>query len=428
MNDPVLWLAIALTVASLYFGAATFALRDASRVRLEEALERRGRRDRLDRLVDRAPEMMMGAAILRMLANLGLILVTIELFRDRIQNFYAHYGVVFGIAGGVILVFGLAIPNAWAKYAGEELIVGTYPFLAACRVVLKPAIVILHLTDEIVRRLVGAPRRDESDEAEQIEQEILDVVSEGERHGAVDETEKEMIESVIELRDTQVGQIMTPRIEIVALEAGAGVEQAKQLILREGHSRIPLYEQNIDRIVGVLYAKDLLRVEGEGVADLRTLMRKVPFVPESKSLRDLLREFQESKVHLAVVIDEYGGTAGLVTIEDILEELVGEISDEYEPPEPESLRRIDATTVETDARIRIDEINDELGIELPESRDYDTVAGFVLLEMGRIPRSGEELIRGNVRIRILDADDRKINRIRVTVDKPPSPETADPSS
>ncbi len=423
MNDPVLWLAIATTLASLYFGATAIALRDLSRVRMEEVLEQRGRLARLDWLLQRMPEMMMAATILRMLANLGLVLVTLALFRNRISNFYAHYLTVFGISGGIILIFGLAIPNAWAKYAGEELVAASAGLLWTCRIILAPAILILQLIDEIVRRLVGVPRPDENDEAEQIEQEILDVVSEGEKHGAVDETEKEMIESVIELRDTTVGQIMTPRIEIVALDMHASVAEARKLIIDRGHSRVPLYDQNIDQIVGVLYAKDLLRIESGDETGLRLLMRKVPFVPESKSLRNLLREFQESQVHLAIVIDEYGGTAGLVTIEDILEELVGEIADEYDRPEPQPLQRIDPSTIEADARLRIDELNDEMDIELPESKDYDTIGGFVLYELGRIPKNGEEVVREKVHIRVLDADDRKINRLRIVVSGPPSRES-----
>ncbi len=417
MDHPFFWLAVGLTIASSYFGAATFALRDLSRVRLAKVLERRGREDRLDWLVDRSGELMMASATLRLLANIGLILVTTAWFEGTIDHVFVHYATVLAIAGGVILVFGLAIPNACAKYAGEELVVTTYYFLALCRLALKPVIAGLGLTDEIVRRLAGAPKPDESDEAEQIEQEILDVVSEGEKHGAVDETEKEMIESVIELRDTHVAQIMTPRIEVVGLEVTARVGEARDLIIKEGHSRIPLYEETIDKVVGVLYAKDMLKIERDGDADLRDLMRTVPFVPESKSLRDLLAEFQDTKIHLAIVIDEYGGTAGVVTIEDILEELVGEIVDEYEPPEPEPVTRIDKTTIEVDAKLRIDELNDELDIELPEGKDYDTVGGFVLAELGKVPNEGEELLRGNVQIRVLDADDRRINRLRVFVDR-----------
>ena len=421
MDSTVLWLAVTLTVASFYFGAATFALRELSRARLADVLDRRGRGDRLARIVEGRSELMMATAVLRLLANVGLILVTTALFRDRIENLLAHYATVLTVSGGVILVFGLAVPNALAKYAGEELVVTTYFVLAFCRVVIKPITWMMQLTDEIVRRLAGAPRPDETDEAEQIEQEILEAVSEGEAHGAVDETEKEMIVSVIELRDTHAGQIMTPRTEVIGLDVTAEVGQARRLILKEGHSRIPLYEETLDRIIGVLYAKDLLQIENDDGSDLASLMRQVPFVPESKPLHDLLKEFQETKVHLAIVIDEYGGTAGVVTFEDVLEELVGEIVDEYEPPEPEFISRIDEATIEANAKLRIDEVNDELDIELPQGKDYDTIGGFVLSELGKVPEAGEELAHDNVRIHVLDADDRRINRLRVVVDRSQRP-------
>jgi CBS domain containing-hemolysin-like protein len=157
--------------------------------------------------------------------------------------------------------------------------------------------------------------------------------------------------------------------------------------------------------------------------DARRVMRGVPFVPESKSLPDLLHEFQENKVHLAIVLDEYGGTAGLVTIEDILEELVGEIADEYEPPEPEPLVRVGPDQLEVDGRVRVDQINDELGVELPEDEDYDTVAGFVFSTLGRIPEAGEQFAHENLRFRILDAGPRKISRLAIEriVQEPPAP-------
>lgn len=419
MDGFLLWLVVGttLTSASIYFGAATFAFRDLSRVKLSKILEQRGWADRLDSMVDRTTELMMVSATLRLLANIGLILVTTALFEGHIHNVMVHYATVLGVAGGLILVFGLAIPNAWAKYAGEELIVYTYPVLALSGVLLKPVTYVLRATDEVIRRLAGAPRPDDADEAEAHEQEILDIVSEGEKHGAVDETEKEMIESVIELRDTHAAQIMTPRTEVLGMDVRSSVDDIRELIVREGHSRIPIYEETIDKVVGVLYAKDLLKIADQGRPDLRSLMRDVPFVPESKPLRDLLKEFQETKIHLAIVIDEYGGTAGLVTMEDILEELVGEIVDEYEPPEPEPLTLVDESTVEIEAKLRIDELNDELEIELPEGKDYDTVGGFVLAELGRIPSPEEELTIGNVNIHILEADARKIRRIRVTVDR-----------
>ena len=198
----------------------------------------------------------------------------------------------------------------------------------------------------LVRRLAGVLKGNrQATEADQIEKEILDVVSEGEASGAVHEEDADMIESVMEFGEKEVGEIMTPRTEVRALPATVTLAEAKEFIEREGHSRIPIYGENIDEIKGVLYAKDLLSVE-DSAFDLGRIMRKVPFVPETKRIPDLLHELREQKVHLAMVLDGYGGTAGLVTIEDIVEEIVGEIADEYETPEPELIRKINRLCVE----------------------------------------------------------------------------------
>jgi CBS domain containing-hemolysin-like protein len=269
----------------------------------------------------------------------------------------------------------------------------------------------LELFDPILRRLAGAPVLDAQSAADELEQEILDVVSEGELHGAVDEEEKEMIESVIELGDTHVVEIMTPRTEIAALPAEADLPAVLDMIRTKGHSRIPVYEGTIDTILGVLYAKDLLGRTEEGPFQLRAVMRKASFIPESKLVRDLLREFQKQKVHIAIVLDEYGGTAGLATIEDILEELVGEIADEYETSSPAALKRIDETTYEVDARMRIDEINDQLNVLLPDDRDYETIGGFVFSTLGKIPKVGERCQFDNIGIQVLAAEPRRITRL-----------------
>ncbi|MFQ6048595.1 MAG: hemolysin family protein, partial [Phycisphaerae bacterium] len=384
----------------------------------QEALQARGAEQWAEKLVQMRAELALAMATLRMTANAGIILAMVDLLRpEPPESRLLHYLAALIASSMVILVFSVAVPNAWAKYAGEVFLARTVLLLRACRWILAPVTSFLRLFDGLVRRLAGvqaeAPQGDGSEGREDLEREILDVVSEGEVHGAVDEDEKEMIESVIELRDTQAGQIMTPRTEMVTVAAGATLEQVKELIAREGHSRIPVCDGSLDKVVGVLYAKDLLQVSDEKDFDVRKVMRTVPFVPETKSLRDLLHEFQDKKVHIAIVLDEYGGTAGLVTIEDILEELVGEIADEYEPPEPEPIVRLGPDAVEIDARMRVDELNAALGVSLPEDEGYDTVGGFVFSTLGRIPKSGEQFVHGQLRVTVVQAEPRRINRLRV---------------
>jgi len=187
------------------------------------------------------------------------------------------------------------------------------------------------------------------------------------------------------------------------------------MVREHGHSRVPIYEDSIDTVLGVLYAKDLLCRDEHEPFDLRRIMRKAMFIPESKPVRELLREFQKQKLHIAVVLDEYGGTAGLVTIEDILEEVVGEIADEYEQPEPEPIKQIDECTFEVDARVRIDDLNERLRIEVPEHPDYETVGGYVFSTLGKIPKVGERCDRDNFALQVIGAEPRRVTRVLLTI-------------
>ncbi|HYO09236.1 MAG TPA: hemolysin family protein, partial [Tepidisphaeraceae bacterium] len=283
-----------------------------------------------------------------------------------------------------------------------------------------PVTKLMHAADFLVAKAATNAGDDEDREEKlehEVEQEILSAVEEGEKEGVVDEEERRMIERVIAFHDTHVGQIMTPRPEIFALDIGATLETVKARIAESGHSRIPIYQGKVDQIVGILYARDLLQLLGEAPArfSIRDHMRPPIFVPETKPLRDLLREFRLQKVHIAIVSDEYGGTAGLVTIEDIFEELVGDISDEHEPAEPAMLHRIDDNTADVDARIYIDELNRVMGLTLPEEEGFDTLGGFVVTHLGRIPSSGTTFEHATVRYTILDAEPQKVNRVKIEV-------------
>jgi CBS domain containing-hemolysin-like protein len=284
----------------------------------------------------------------------------------------------------------------------------------------------MHAMDLPIRRLTGTADEEEGN-GDIAKLEILQAASEGRAEGAVDPEEVEMIESVIEFGETHAGEIMTPRTALFAMSVDTPTDEAIKLIIEAGHSRVPAYEGDLDNIVGIVYAKDLLRdlIEHKEVP-LRRILRKPFFVPETKLLDDLLREFKARKFHIAVILDEYGGTAGIVTIEDVLEEIVGEISDEYDMAEPELMTRTDETTAEVDGRIRVDELNDAMGLELPEDDDYDTVAGFLFSEMGYIPAAGETHEAHAARFTVLSASERRIERVRVHVLQPsPTGETTE---
>lgn len=401
------------------FSTLNHALRLPSRARIAERFKKGGRADHFEQFVSVRPEYLLATSVLTTIATLILFLMIVlqadaSLTQGGSQNSTDLY-VAFATVFFLLLIFGVAIPNAWAKYAGETLVFRSLGLLALVRMVCYPIIIFLLLFDPLVRRLAGVPMRDAKSYADELEQEILDAVSEGERHGAVDEEEKEMIESVIELTDTHVEEIMTPRTDIVAIPKDCDLTTVLETIRSKGHSRIPVYDGTIDTILGVLYAKDLLQRDENKPFELTAAMRKVPFIPESKLVRQMLREFQAQKLHIAIVLDEYGGTAGLITMEDIIEELVGEIRDEYDPAEPAELKRIDDGNVEVDARMRIDDLNDQLDLNLPEDEDYETIGGMVFSRMGRIPKAGERCSAANVEIQVITAEPRRITRLKLHI-------------
>ncbi len=410
---------IGLSVGLLLSATVNITLRRYSRLRMSENLRRRGREHLLERLFATQGELAVSAATLRTSCSLALVLVLLRGF-EQAHLFEAtaprQYGAAFLSALAVVAVFGVAIPSAWSKYAGEGFLAFALPLLLVLRRLFFPLIFLSNACDALVRRLAGVPHGNGDDDAAQHEQDLLDAVSQGELLRAVGEEEKEMIESIIEFRDSDVAEIMTPRTEMEAIEVSASLDEIKTLIREIGHSRIPIFEENIDNVVGIIYAKDLLHIT-DADFNAKVLMRKPLFIPMSKNLRDLLHELRTQKVHMAIVLDEYGGTAGLVTIEDILEELVGDIVDEYDEDEPEPLTHIDADTVDIDARMRVDEINEELDIKLPDTDDYETVGGFVFSTMGHVPAVGERCTHDNVEIQVIDAEPRRIIRLRLHVDR-----------
>ncbi len=423
MDGWVIWIGLLVLVALTLFSTLNLALRLPSRARIAEQFDRTGRGDIFEAFITVRPQYLLATAVLRSMATLALLLIALKIMDVSDSSGRVMDIVIAGVGSlALVLVFGVAIPNAWAKYAGDPLIVHVQPLLRGVRFVCYPVIVVLGLFDPLVRRLAGVPVLDAKSYADELEQEILDAVSEGERLGAMDEEEKEMIESVIEFTDTDVEKIMTPRTAMVAIPKDANLDTVLETIRVKGHSRIPIYDRTIDTILGILYAKDLLQRDQDAAFDLTAIMRKALFIPESKPVRELLHEFQEQKVHIALVLDEYGGTAGLVTIEDILEELVGEIRDEYDSTAPAELTRIDDHTAEIDARMRIDELNDQLSIELPKSEDYETIGGFVFSRMGRIPKVGERCDNDNIAIEVIAAEPRRIKRLRLTIVPAPEPQ------
>jgi CBS domain containing-hemolysin-like protein len=280
-------------------------------------------------------------------------------------------------------------------------------------VLLKPIRVGLGAFTAVTLRLVGSERQ--VGQPEVSEEELRTLVDVGAREGVVDRTEREMIHKVFELEDTLVREVMVPRPDMFCLDVATPPQEILPLLREQLHSRVPAFEESIDQIVGVLYTKDLLPFLGGLPAgfDLRQHLHPPYFVPGSKRADALLREFQAKKLHLAIVVDEYGGTAGLVTLEDLLEELVGEIRDEYDEDE-RLIQRVTPRSFRVSGRLPIDELNTATGLQIPDD-SFDTVGGWVLDLFGRVPHKGEKQQVDGVRVAVEKVERTRVLEVLVTL-------------
>ena len=408
----LIWAVVLAAILSGFFSLAEYAFRRVRRVWLREQFQDRPRR--VARLERHFAPLRLTASFCRALANLTLVTVLLALFHgESADESWSATAGAFATAAAIIAVFGVAIPSAWASHEAHRVIAFSYAPLMTIRYVLFPVIAVMQACDIPVRRLLGVTQTSQEQEDAGRAQ-ILQAASDGVAEGIVERDEVKMIESALEFGDLQAAQIMTPRTALFALPVETTWQRACEEVVRAGHTRIPVYSSDLDNIVGILYAKDLLGHVGlSSPVELRTIIRKPFFVPESKPLDDLLKEFRGRKIHMAIVLDEYGGTAGLVTIEDVLEEIVGEIRDEYDRGEPSLMHRVDERTIEADGKLYIDDLNEALALNVPEDEDYITVAGLAFSELGYIPKPGETFEAFGARFTIQAADERKITRLRV---------------
>ena len=248
-----------------------------------------------------------------------------------------------------------------------------------------------------------------------LQKEIKHLIDVGEEEGLLSEDEGEMIQSILSFRDTLAREIMVPRPDAVIISADTPIEKLHRLVIQEGHSRFPVHDGTVDNIIGILHVKDLLVFWGEKHLDLKDILRTPYFIPETKKISHLLKELRDKKSHMAVVIDEYGGTAGLVTIEDIIEEIVGEIRDEHDNEEA-LLVATGEGDILVDARLEIEKLVEHFNLEVPKG-NFESVGGFIISLLGRVPQPNETIIHGFLEMTIESADARKIRKVRVRMRK-----------
>jgi CBS domain containing-hemolysin-like protein len=402
-----------LLILVALIAAAQAALYHANRARLRHSLESSvHRRSAVLRALEQPVNSLSALTVLWTMALLALAAVSNYLL---LQLETVDLLTPLLIASGLVLttlmlqvlarVLGIARPEATA------LVV--YRPLALLGAALAPIVLPFRALEHRLLAFLGVNRPNDPQSAED---EILMLVEAGEEAGGLEQEEREMIHGIFELSEVTAREVMVPRIDIVALPSHALAEQALDQVVASGHSRLPVYDGSIDNIVGVMYAKDLLQHLKTGSLEdpVLSLARPAYFVPEAKKLDEVLQELQQRRVHIAIVVDEYGGTAGLLTIEDLLEEIVGEIRDEYDLAEEARIERVSDNEAILDARIGIREVNDLLSLHLPDD-EFDTISGLVYDRLGKVPEGDDEVRVDGCTIRVISTEGRRIKKVRLVV-------------
>ncbi|TMC74833.1 MAG: HlyC/CorC family transporter [Chloroflexi bacterium] len=422
----VLLIELVLVVLLATLSASEAALHTARRPQVLEELAIRGRRGRrAETIRTKAIEYLAAIQIAEffiVFAFAGIAAAYVAPQLSELLRFLFGPGapVVRDVAAVVVTVavlsliavlFGLFIPRSLgARHAQAVLFVLVWP-LELITWLTRPLVVVLFaLTRIFIRPFGGNPQAG----ALVTEEDIRSLVETGQAQGVLEEREQQMITSVLAIAERPVREVMVPRTDIVAIDIDTPADEMLKIITNIGHSRIPVFEGSPDNIVGILYVKDLFRrlARGEKDVQIRPYLRAAQFVPESKKIDELLREMQKDKVHIAIVVDEYGGTSGLVTIEDLVEEIVGEIRDEYDV-EQEMVLPVSESEALMDARVPFEDVRETFDLELPSSENYDTLGGFVVAQLGRFPKTGEAVEAGGARFVVESVEGRRIRRVRV---------------
>jgi len=429
---------LVLILINGFFVAAEIAFVSVRRTRLDELAEAGDRRAKRAQVLMRDPGRFLAViqvaitflgALASAVAAVSIVTVVSEPLRQI--TFLADYAdtiallFVTSIVAIVSIVLGELIPKGLALGNPDRIALTVSGPITLFAKIVSPLVAVLVLLTKIISKPFGI---DPTRTPELSAAEIRLIVEQGSQQGVLEAEEEQMISAVMSLSDSKLHEVMVPRIDIAAIDQEASFDDAVTLVLTEGHSRTPLYKESVDHIVGILYAKDLLRIIAAGGPRprLRDIMRPALFVPESQAVDDLLNELQRRRVHMAIVLDEYGGTAGLVTIEDLLEEIVGEIQDEFDEEEPMKVIVREGEAI-LDGRADIDEMGELIdpALELEDDEEYDTVGGFVYHRIGRVPVVGDTVAVDPFKITVIKVTGRRVGKVRVTWDAGASKSVAD---
>jgi len=394
-----------LASALVYLGTVESAFSAMMRLSLRLVVERSGRGEWLGRCLDEPLLLFVPVRLAMGTVTVGIVVLLFGLTgADGGQR-------ALGLAAaaiGLVVACGHLIPVLIVRDNPERVLDVLLPSFAPVARVLRP------LTGLLVR--LGAPRRDRpgpaSPEADEAQGEDAQAYIEaGAQDGLIEGDERRLIQSIVEFGDTRVREVMTPRPDIVAIRAEATLGDLRALLREQAYSRVPVYRESLDNILGVVFVKDLVQLTDADRRTVAAIMRPAHVVPETKPVSDLLREFQHRRVQIAIVVDEYGGTAGLVTLEDLLEEIVGEIRDEYDE-ESEPIVDLGGGVFAFSGKVDIDELADRLGVAIARE-GFETVGGYLLARLGRVPAVGETLDVDGLGVEVLEAERRRVTKVRV---------------
>lgn len=403
-------LLLILIILSSFFSASEMAIFSSNKIRIKKYADDGNENAKIIERMLENPERVLNTILVgNNIVNIGAAAISTSIAIDYFGD--VGIGIATGVVTLVILIFGEITPKGFAAKNADRVALAVAKPMNFLIHVLAPIVWILNaLTGFLIKALGGKPVKS----LPRVTQDELKMLLElGEEDGVVEKKEKMMIDGIFEFGETTAREVMLPRIDMDCIEVNSTLEDALKALLKDRHSRMPVYERSIDNIVGILNFKDLLHVikEKKSVTNIREIIRPAYFIPESKKLDDLLKEFQKNRMHMAIVVDEYGGTAGLITLEDVLEEIVGDILDEYDALET-NIQILDEKTALIDAKTGIDEVNEALGTNLPTG-EYETIGGLIFNRLAKIPVQGEKIeINGSTLI-VDSMRGRRISRVKI---------------
>ncbi len=420
-----MWIGVLVLIGIVVTTLASVAVRSLHETawhELEELCQQRRKGELFSKIFDLRDQLEFGVSILQVVAISLTACLAISWLAGDIAVLQQSWSLLIGnliLISMVLVACSTWVPQAVAQIGAEEFLFRSWRWWWLISAIFWPLFVGRNFVVAVFQRASG--QDDEEDEEEAYEEEILTIVSEAENDGVLEPDRADMIEGVMDLDDNDVTKVMTPRSSIDMLDIATSWDQMFQFVVESGRTRIPVYQDKTDNIQGILYAKDLLRESMKSESkrrSLKKLLRQPILAPESTQLDEMLKKFLAGRMHMAVVQDEYGGLAGVVTIEDVLEEIVGEISDETDQLPTQMIRKIGKLEADVRGDVPIDLLNERMGLTLPEEEEFATIGGLIMNSLNEIPRPGHEIEIEGVQFEILEANRRSIRKVKVKLIDP----------